>query len=82
QGSAVRWVEFTAGPQILELLIVGIIYLAATGDGPPAFAQAAQSDLVYLAHSPANPKTEAILVPEQSAIHSVADLKGKLVGLN
>ena len=56
--------------------------LAATGDAPPAFAQAAQADLVYLAHSPANPKTEAIVVPEQSAIHSVADLKGKRVGLN
>ena len=40
-----------------------------------------QADLVYLA-LPANPKTEAIVVPEQSAIHSVADLKGKRVGLN
>ena len=39
-------------------------------------------DLADLAHSPANPKTEAIVVPEQSAIHSVADLKGKRVGLN
>ncbi|EOY0939223.1 aliphatic sulfonate ABC transporter substrate-binding protein, partial [Klebsiella quasipneumoniae] len=34
------------------------------------------------AHSPANPKTEAIVVPEQSTIRSVADLKGKRVGLN
>lgn len=64
QGIAVRWVEFPAGPQMLEGLNVGSI------------------DLVYLAHSPANPKTEAIVVPEQSAIHSVADLKGKRVGLN
>ncbi|UMX89185.1 aliphatic sulfonate ABC transporter substrate-binding protein [Klebsiella pneumoniae] len=82
QGIAVRWVEFPAGPQMLEGLNVGSIDLAATGDAPPAFAQAAQADLVYLAHSPANPKTEAIVVPEQSAIHSVADLKGKRVGLN
>ncbi len=67
---------------MLEGLNVGSIDLAATGDAPPAFAQAAQADLVYLAHSPANPKTEAIVVPEQSAIHSVADLKGKRVGLN
>ncbi len=67
---------------MLEGLNVGSIDLAATGDAPPAFAQAAQADLVYLAHSPANPKTEAIVVPEQSAIRSVADLKGKRVGLN
>ena len=82
QGIAVRWVEFPAGPQMLEGLNVGSIDLAATGDAPPAFAQAAQADLVYLAHSPANPKTEAVVVPEQSAIHSVADLTGKRVGLN
>lgn len=56
QGIAVRWVEFPAGPQMLEGLNVGSIDLAATGDAPPAFAQAAQADLVYLAHSPANPK--------------------------
>ncbi|MFS2225923.1 sulfonate ABC transporter substrate-binding protein [Pantoea sp. B65] len=82
QGIAVRWVEFPAGPQMLEGLNVGSIDLAATGDAPPTFAQAAQADLVYLAHSPANPKTEAIVVPENSAIKTVADLKGKRVALN
>lgn len=82
QGIAVKWVEFPAGPQMLEGLNVGSIDLAATGDAPPTFAQAAQADLVYLAHSPANPKTEAILVPENSAIKTVADLKGKRVALN
>ncbi|WP_370521113.1 sulfonate ABC transporter substrate-binding protein [Pantoea sp. BAV 3049] len=82
QGIAVRWVEFPAGPQMLEGLNVGSIDLAATGDAPPAFAQAANADLVYLAHSPANPKTEAIVVPENSTIKSVADLKGKRVALN
>lgn len=81
-GIAVRWVEFPAGPQMLEGLNVGSIDLAATGDAPPAFAQAAQADLVYLGHSPANPKTEAIVVPENSAVKKVADLKGKRVGLN
>ena len=82
QGISVRWVEFPAGPQMLEGLNVGSIDLAATGDAPPTFAQAAQADLVYLAHSPANPKTEAIVVPENSPIHTVADLKGKRVALN
>lgn len=82
QGISVRWVEFPAGPQMLEGLNVGSIDLAATGDAPPTFAQAAQADLVYLAHSPANPETEAIVVPENSPIHNVADLKGKRVALN
>ncbi len=82
QGIEVRWVEFTAGPQMLEGLNVGSIDLAATGDAPPVIAQAAQADLVYLAHSPASPKTEAIVVPENSSVKTVADLKGKRVALN
>lgn len=82
QGINVRWIEFPAGPQMLEGLNVGSIDMAATGDAPPTIAQAAQADLVYLAHSPANPKTEAILVAQNSAIKSVADLKGKRVALN
>ena len=53
QGIAVRWIEFPAGPQMLEGLNVGSIDLAATGDAPPAFAQAAQADLIYLARLPA-----------------------------
>ena len=82
QGIAVHWIEFPAGPQMLEGLNIGSIDLAATGDAPPTFAQAAQADLVNLGHSPANPKTEAIVVPADSPIKSVADLKGKRVALN
>jgi sulfonate transport system substrate-binding protein len=81
-GAQVRWVEFPAGPQMLEGLNVGSIDLAATGDAPPVFAQAARADLVYLGHSPASPQTEAIVVPPDSAIKGVADLKGKRVALN
>lgn len=81
-GVKIKWVEFPAGPQMLEGLNIGSIDLAATGDAPPAFAQAAQASLVYLGHSPATPKTEAIVVPKGSSIKSVADLKGKRVALN
>jgi len=82
QGVKVRWIEFPAGPQLLEGLNIGSIDVGATGDAPPIFAQAAKADLVYLAHSVANPKNEAIVVPENSPIHTVADLKGKRVALN
>lgn len=82
QGIKVRWIEFPAGPQMLEGLNVGSIDLAATGDAPPAFAQAAKADLIYLGHSPASPKTEAIVVPRDSPLKAVADLKGKRIALN
>ena len=40
----ISWVEFPAGPQMLEALNVGSIDLGSTGDIPPIFAQAAGAD--------------------------------------
>ncbi|WP_159339195.1 MULTISPECIES: sulfonate ABC transporter substrate-binding protein [unclassified Leclercia] len=73
------WVEFPAGPQMLEALNVGSIDLGSTGDIPPIFAQAAGADLLYVGVEPPKPKAEVILVPENSPIKSVADLKGHKV---
>ena len=73
------WVEFPAGPQMLDALNVGSIDLGSTGDIPPIFAQAAGADLVYVGVEPPKPKAEVILVPEKSDIKSVADLKGHKV---
>ena len=73
------WVEFPAGPQMLEALNVGSIDLGSTGDIPPIFAQAAGADLVYVGVEPPKPKAEVILVPENSPIKNVADLKGHKV---
>lgn len=75
----ISWVEFPAGPQMLEALNVGSIDLGSTGDIPPIFAQAAGADLVYVGAEPAKPKAEVILVPENSPIKTVADLKGHKV---
>lgn len=71
-----QWIEFPAGPQMLEALNIGSIDLGSTGDIPPIFAQAAGADLVYVGSEPAKPKAEVILVPENSPIKTVADLKG------
>ncbi len=82
QGVQVKWVEFPAGPQLLEGLNVGSVVLGEAGEAPPIFAQVANSNLVYVANQPAAPKAEALLVPKDSAINSIADLKGKRVALN
>lgn len=73
------WIEFPAGPQMLEALNVGSIDLGSTGDIPPIFAQAAGADLVYVGSEPAKPKAEVILVPENSPLKTVAELKGHKV---
>ncbi|WP_180004325.1 MULTISPECIES: sulfonate ABC transporter substrate-binding protein [unclassified Acinetobacter] len=82
QGVNIKWVEFSAGPQLLEGLNVGSVSFGEVGEAPPIFAQAAQTDLVYIANQPAVPKAEALIVQKDSAIHSIQDLKGKRVALN
>lgn len=78
----IEWVEFPGGPQLLEALNVGSLDIGHTGEAPPIFAQAAGAPLVYLAHEPASPQAEAVIVPKDSPIQTVADLKGKTVVLN
>ncbi|MGY4227005.1 sulfonate transport system substrate-binding protein [Bradyrhizobium sp. USDA 4503] len=81
-GTKVVWTEFPSGPPLLEALNVGAIDFGNTGEAPPIFAQAAGAPIQYVAYEPPAPKGEAILVPKDSAIKSVSDLKGKKVALN
>lgn len=81
-GYTVTWAEFPGGPQLLEALNVGAVDFGTTGETPPIFAQAAGAPLVYIAHEPPAPRGEAILVPKDSPIKTVAELKGKTVALN
>lgn len=81
-GFTVKWTEFPGGPQLLEALNVGSLDFGHTGEAPPIFAQAADAPLVYFANEPSNPRGEAIIVPKDSPIKSVKDLKGKKVALN
>lgn len=82
QGVSVQWFSFPAGPQMLEALSAGAIDLGSVGETPPVFAQAAGRKLVYLAYQPPEPAAEALLVPKNSKLRSVAGLKHKRVVLN
>lgn len=81
-GVSVKWTEFTAGPVQLEALNVGSIDFGDVGEAPPIFAQAAGAPLAYVGATVPRPASEAVLVPKDSAIKTVADLKGKRVALN
>lgn len=78
-GATVTWTEFPAGPPMLEALNAGSIDFGYTGEAPPIFAQAAGAPLLYVAYDPWGPQGEAIVVPQDSPIQTVADLKGKKV---
>lgn len=80
-GTKVSWVEFNAGPPIMEALNAGSIDFAYSGDAPPVFAQAAGVDLVYVGYQPNNGRNEGLLVRQDSPAQVVADLKGKRVAV-
>jgi sulfonate transport system substrate-binding protein len=79
QGIAVKWIEFSSGPPMLEAMNVGSVDYGAVGDSPPVFAQAAGAAIVYAAGQPIT-NGQGILVPSSSPIRGIADLKGKRVG--
>jgi sulfonate transport system substrate-binding protein len=79
QGIEVKWVEFSSGPPMMEAMNVGSIDYGAVGDSPPVFAQAGGAAIVYAAGQPIT-NGQGILVPQNSAIKSIADLKGKRIG--
>ncbi|MBR8839378.1 MAG: sulfonate ABC transporter substrate-binding protein [Stigonema ocellatum SAG 48.90 = DSM 106950] len=78
-GAVVTWTEFPAGPPMLEAMNAGSIDFGYTGESPPIFAQAGGTPLLYVAYDPWSPKAEAIIVPKNSPIKNVAELKGKRV---
>jgi len=78
-GFKVQWPEFLAGPQQLEAINANGLDIALTAESPPPFAQAAGTPLVYLAALYPSGKSISLLVPVNSPIKSVADLKGKKV---
>ncbi|MCK1301435.1 sulfonate ABC transporter substrate-binding protein [Bradyrhizobium sp. 24] len=78
-GIDVKWVEFSSGPPMMEAMNVGSVDFGAVGDSPPVFAQAAGAAIVYAAGQPIT-NGQGILVPKDSPIRGIADLKGKRVG--
>src|ERR1700724_885495 len=79
RGIAVKWIEFSSGPPMLEAMNVGSVDYGAVGDSPPVVAQAAGAAIVYAAGQPIT-NGQGILVPQNSAIRSIADLKDRRVG--
>jgi len=81
-GITVSWHEFTSGLPLLEAINIGSVDFGAdVADTVPIFAQAAGARLAYVAEEAASPSAQAILVPKDSPINSLADLKGRKVAV-
>lgn len=80
EGYEVEWNEFQAGPALVEALNAGSIDFGRTGNTPPIFAQAGSAPFITLAAGKSKFHGSGILVPEDSTIKSVGDLRHKTIG--
>ena len=78
-GYGVEWREFPSGPPIVEAINAGALDVAHSGDAPLVFAQAAGVPFVYFGVSVPSPDSSGIVVPKDSPLGSLAELKGKKI---
>lgn len=79
EGRPIEWIEFPAGPPLLEALHAGSIDFGHTGDSPPIFAQAAGVPLRYVGASTPCPEGSGIVVRKDSPLRALEDLRGRRV---
>lgn len=76
----IQWSEFPSASPLGEALNAGAVDIGALGDAPYVFALGAGASLkvVSIIHAEGR-NTTALLVPKDSSIKTVADLKGKKI---
>jgi sulfonate transport system substrate-binding protein len=75
----IEWKEFAAAAPLLEALAAGAIDTGLVGDAPFTFAAAANIQVKAIAAIRQSREGLAILVPENSAIRTLDDLRGKKI---
>jgi sulfonate transport system substrate-binding protein len=76
----VKYHEFNSGQLEAEAMNAGAIDFGGWSEIPLAFAAASQARLRTIAVLKGDVNNQVVLVPKNSAIKSIADLKGKRVG--
>ena len=80
KGFGVSWHLFD---NVIDPMNSGAVdFFADVADAVPIFTQSAGAPLTFYAREQGSPSAEAIVVHADSAIRSVADLKGKTVGVH
>ncbi len=77
----VTWSDFTSGPPMLQAMGSGAIDIGSVGDAPPVFAAAGGDKVAIVGAVTGGPNGAAIVVPDNSPIHSIAQLKGKKIAV-
>ncbi len=76
-----EWSTFTSGPPLLEAASAGAIDVGGVGNTPPIFAAAANAKIAAVGASKGDVEADAILVPGNSPLHGVSELKGRNIAV-
>ncbi|HEX7659798.1 MAG TPA: ABC transporter substrate-binding protein [Pseudonocardiaceae bacterium] len=76
----IKWDDFTSGPPMLEAANAGAIDIGQVGNTPPIFSAAANANIEVVA-ALRDSEGDGILVPKNSTITTLADLRGKTIAV-
>jgi sulfonate transport system substrate-binding protein len=77
-----HWADFTSGPPMLQAMGAGSIDVGGVGDAPPVFEASAGGQIALVGAEAGSPDGSALLVPDNSPIKTVAQLKGKTIAVS
>ncbi|MFC4003559.1 aliphatic sulfonate ABC transporter substrate-binding protein [Prauserella oleivorans] len=77
----IEFSTFTSGPPLLEAASAGAVDIGRTGNTPPIFAAAANAKIAVVAAAQRDVAGDALLVPQDSPVRRVGDLRGKTIGV-
>jgi sulfonate transport system substrate-binding protein len=73
------WSDFTSGPPMLEAMASGSVDIGGVGDAPPVFAAAGGESVEIVGARTTAGDQDAVVVPKNSPITSIQQLKGKKI---
>ncbi|MFI6028670.1 ABC transporter substrate-binding protein [Amycolatopsis magusensis] len=77
----IEFSTFTSGPPLLEAASAGAIDIGRVGNTPPIFAAAADAKISVVAAAQAPVVDDALLVPRDSPLRDITELRGKTIGV-
>jgi sulfonate transport system substrate-binding protein len=75
----VNWSDFTSGPPMLQAMASGSVDIGGVGDAPPVFAASGGEAVEIVGARTTNGDQDAVVVPKNSPITSIDQLKGKKI---
>ncbi len=77
----VNWTDFTSGPPMLQAMGAGSVDIGGVGDAPPVFAASGGEKVAIVGARTTPAAAAAVLVPKNSPITSISQLKGKKIAV-